>query len=118
MQEVVLIILMAVAIALVAVILLQKSEGGAATLTGGASSGSFMSVRGTTNLLTRATAILATVFMVLCLALAVLASRGGNNAGSVLDKANVPAAPAPAGSAPTAPAAPAQPAAPSVPYQE
>ena len=116
MQEVVLIILMAVAIALVAVILLQKSEGGAATLTGGASSGSFMSVRGTTNLLSRATAILATVFMVLCLALAVLAARGGDNAGSVLDKANVPAAPA--GSAPTAPAAPAQPAAPSVPYQE
>ncbi len=116
MQEVVLIILLAVALALVAVILLQKSEGGAATLTGGSSSGSFMSVRGTTNLLTRATAILATVFMGLCLVLAVLAARGGDNTGSVMDKAKVPAAPA--GSGPAAPAAPAKPAAPSVPYQE
>jgi preprotein translocase subunit SecG len=118
MQEAVLILLMAVALALVAVILLQKSEGGAATLTGGASSGSFMSVRGTTNLLTKATAFLATVFMVLCMALAWLAARGGENAGSVMDKAHVPAASAPASSAPATPAAPAKPAAPSVPYQE
>jgi len=115
MQEVVLIILLVVAVAMVIVILMQRSEGGAATLTGGASSGGFMSVRGTTNFLTRLTAILATVFMMLCLALAVLAARGSDNAGSIMDKAQVPATKAPAGSAP---AAPAKPAAPSVPYQE
>lgn len=118
MQEVVLIILLVVAVALVIVILMQRSEGGAATLTGGASSGGFMSVRGAANFLTRLTAILAGVFMVLCLGLAVLAARGGDNAVSVLDKSQAPAARTTAGSAPAAPAAPAKPAAPSVPYQE
>jgi len=47
-----------VAIALVAVILLQKSEGGALGMGGGGMSG-FMTGRSTANLLTRATAILA-----------------------------------------------------------
>lgn len=118
MQEVVLIILLVVAVAMVIVILMQRSEGGAATLTGGASSGGFMSVRGAGTFLTRLTAILAAVFMGLCLALAVLAARGGDSAGSIMDKAQVPATSAPAGSAPAAPGAPAKPAAPSVPYQE
>ena len=117
MQEVVLIILMAVALALVAVILLQKSEGGAATLTGGASSGAFMSVRSTANLLTKLTAILATVFMGLCLLLAVLAARGKDESASIIEKAQVPAGSAPAASTPAAPAAPAKPATPSVPLE-
>jgi len=51
-----------VAIALVAVILLQKSEGGALGMGGGGMSG-FMTGRSTANLLTRATAILAAAFM-------------------------------------------------------
>ena len=110
MQEVVLIIQLVVAVALVIVILMQRSEGGAATLTGGASSGGFMSVRGAGSFLTRTTAFLAAIFMGLCLFLAVLASQGGDNAGSVLDKA-----PATSGSAPAAPATPAEP---NVPYQE
>ncbi len=118
MQEVVLIILLVVAVAMVIVILMQRSEGGAATLTGGASSGGFMSVRGAASFLTRLTAFLAAAFFLLCLGLAVLAARGGDNAGSVMDKAQVPATKTPAGSAPAAPAAPAKPAAPSVPYQE
>jgi preprotein translocase subunit SecG len=113
MQEVVLIIQLVVAVALVIVILMQRSEGGAATLTGGASSGGFMSVRGAANFLTRLTAILAGAFMVLCLVLAVLATRGANNTGSIMDKVKVPEAATPA-----TPAAPAKPAAPAVPFSE
>src|SRR5260370_38202783 len=51
-----------VAIALVGVILLQKSEGGALGMGGGGMSG-FMTGRSTANLLTRVTAVLAAAFM-------------------------------------------------------
>jgi preprotein translocase subunit SecG len=112
MQEVVLIIQLVVAIALVIVILMQRSEGGAATLTGGTASGGFMSARNAATFLTRLTAILAALFMGLCLVLAVIASRSGDNAGSIMDKVQVPATTGPA-----APQAPAKPATPDVPYQ-
>lgn len=71
MQEVLLVIQLFVAIALVAVILLQRSEGGALGIGGGP--GGMMSARGAANLLTRATAILAAVFIGISLALAILA---------------------------------------------
>ena len=103
---------MAVALALVAVILLQKSEGGAATLTGGSATGGFMTARSAASFLTRLTAILATVFMALCLLLAVLSARGTNESASIVEK-SAPAQPAAA--APGQPATPAQPAAPSKP---
>ncbi|MGE0667420.1 MAG: preprotein translocase subunit SecG [Sphingomonadales bacterium] len=112
MQEVVLIIQLVVAVALVIVILMQRSEGGAATLTGGASSGSFMSVRGVGSFLTKLTAGLATAFMALCLALAVLAAYGTGESASLMEGAKVPAKPST-----EAPAAPAAPAAPSVPLE-
>ena len=53
-----------IAAALVAVVLLQRSEGGGLGIGGGGSGGmgGFMSARGTANLLTRATAILAACF--------------------------------------------------------
>src|ERR1700739_852201 len=57
-----------VAIALVGVVLLQKSEGGALGMGGGGMSG-FMTGRSTANLLTRTTAILAVLFMVTSLSL-------------------------------------------------
>jgi len=63
------------ALALVAVILLQKSEGGG--LTGGGSAGGLVSARGASDLLSRSTAILATLFIVSSLGLAWLASQGG-----------------------------------------
>ena len=66
--------------------------------------GSFMSGRGTANLLTRATAVLATIFMVLSLVLALM-NRGTMGASrSILDTAPaaVPAAPPP----PPTPSAP------------
>ena len=62
-----------VAAALVAVILMQKSEGGGLG-TGGSPSG-LMSARGAADFLTRSTAVLATVFVGLSIVLAVLAAN-------------------------------------------
>jgi preprotein translocase subunit SecG len=72
--------------------------------------GSFMSGRGTANLLTRTTAILAAIFMLLSLTLALL-NKGTSGVGaSILDNP-----PPPAATAPATPAAPAAPKPPSVP---
>lgn len=61
-----------IATALVAVILMQRSEGGG--LSGGGSSSGLMSARGVGDFLTRATAILGTLFILNSIGLAVLAS--------------------------------------------
>ena len=68
-----------VAAALVGVILMQRSEGGGLGIGGGSSAGGglggMMSARGTANLLTRTTAILAAGFMCTSLLLAIFASN-------------------------------------------
>src|SRR6201998_4602459 len=63
-----------IAISLVGVVLLQKSEGGALGMGGGGMSG-FMTGRSTANLLTRVTAILAAAFMTTSVLLVVLHNR-------------------------------------------
>ena len=98
-----------VCVALIAVVLLQRSEGGALGM-GGGNTG-FMTARGAGDLLTRTTWILGGVFFVLSLALTVLAGQE-RGASSVVDRIKVqgldpsqlnqPAAPQPA-AAPTAP---------------
>ena len=134
MQTVIIIIHLVIVLALIGVVLLQRSEGGLG-LGGGGGGGvsGFMTGRGQTNALTRATAILATVFFVTSLVLSWMATQ--NRAPrSILDTAAPPAAtdqqtPAPGGqgpgvleqlqrmqggqSSPGAPPAPAAPAAPS-----
>lgn len=70
-----------IAAALVAVILMQRSEGGGLGM-GGSPSG-LMSARGAADFLTRATTVLATLFVVMCITLATLASF--RNAGAELD---------------------------------
>lgn len=95
-----LVIQFVVAAMLVTVILMQKSEGGGLT-TGGSPSG-LMSARGAADFLTRATSILATAFIVLCIALAVMAaSRRSASVDATLQKAPAAAVPA-AGTAPAA----------------
>src|ERR1700759_1589550 len=100
-----------VAISLVGVVLLQKSEGGALGMGGGGMSG-FMTGRSTSNLLTRATAILAAAFMTTSVLLVVLHNRERAR-GFSLEQAppGAPAVPA----APQPPAPPAEPAPPSAP---
>jgi preprotein translocase subunit SecG len=98
MQTVLIVIHLMVVLALVAVVLLQRSEGGGLGI-GGGSSG-FMTGRGQTNLLTRTTAILAGTFFLTSLFLSILAGYSGRPT-SVLDRIQQPA---PAGQAPGAPA--------------
>lgn len=68
-----LVVLILITIALIAVILMQRSEGGG--LTSGGNSAGLMSARGAADFLSRATAILATVFVALAILLAALATR-------------------------------------------
>lgn len=103
MLNVLLVIHLLIAIALVGVILLQRSEGGALGIGGG---GGVMTGRAAGNLLTRTTAILATGFILTSLGLALIANHRGQG-GSIMDQPPASSAPAP-----TAPAAPAAPAAP------
>lgn len=102
MQNVLIVIHLIIVIALVGVVLLQRSEGGGLGMgTGGGGVGGFMTGRGQANALTRATAILAGAFFLTSIALAVLANQGRTQR-SILDGA--PGATAPA--APSGPSAP------------
>jgi preprotein translocase subunit SecG len=73
MTAVLLIIHMMIAAAMVGVVLLQRSEGGALGIGGGG--GGFMTGRGAANFLTRVTAGLAAAFFVTSLLLSIIASR-------------------------------------------
>ena len=90
-----------IAAMLVAVILMQRSEGGG--LTSGSNAGGLMSARGAADFLTRATAVLATAFITLSIGLAALATieRGGGTIDtSLARKTGATTAPAPAAPAP------------------
>ncbi|WP_137128804.1 preprotein translocase subunit SecG [Rhizobium sp. FY34] len=69
MQTVLIVIHLMIVLALVGVVLIQRSEGGGLGVGGGSG---FMSARGTANALTRTTAILATLFFITSLALGIL----------------------------------------------
>jgi len=105
---VLLIVHLFVTLALIGVVLIQRSEGGGLGIGSSQGMGSFMSGRGTANLLTRTTAVLATVFMALSLTLALMNRGTTGVAGSLLESPPPASAPAPAAPAPGAPA-PAQP---------
>lgn len=119
MITVVLVVHLLIAASLVGVILIQRSEGGALGGLGGGNFGGLMSARGSANLLTRTTAILAGCFILTSMTLAFLAGHGRGGS-SILDSAPPPAATAPPAGAPAAqpdapaatPAPPAEPSAP------
>ncbi|HET6184221.1 MAG TPA: preprotein translocase subunit SecG [Acetobacteraceae bacterium] len=133
MYDVLIAIHVFVTIALIGVVLIQRSEGGGLGVGTSQGMGSFMSGRGTANLLTRATAILATIFMGLSLAMAILNhSTSGVGGASILNApmpttssaapgqvGTVPAQPRPNAPPPRAlpgPVAPAPSSAPEVPH--
>ena len=101
MTTILLIIHLLIALALVGVILLQRSEGGALGI-GGGGMGGLMSGRSSANLLTRTTAVLAASFIATSMVLAILASNQSAPR-SILDQ---PAAPAAEPAVPTTPRAP------------
>jgi preprotein translocase subunit SecG len=103
MTTVLLVIHLMVASALVAVVLWQRSEGGALGIGGG---GGFLTGRGTANLLTRTTAILAACFFLTSILLTLVSQRSAPT-GSAFDNApaaSAPAAPAAEGTTPATPA--------------
>ncbi|MBB3019972.1 preprotein translocase subunit SecG [Microvirga lupini] len=134
MQTVLIIVHLIIVLALIGVVLLQRSEGGGMGLGGGGGGGvsGFMTGRGQANALTRATAILAGLFFLTSIALTVMATstraprsildgaapaapgqsapaQGGGNVLEQLQRlqGDQPATPAPSSPAP-APAAPQQ----------
>src|SRR4030095_15572838 len=70
MQHVIIVIHLMLVLAMIGVVLLQRSEGGGLGI---GSTGGFMTSRGTANVLTRATAILAGLFFLTSLTLSILA---------------------------------------------
>jgi preprotein translocase subunit SecG len=89
METVFIVIHLMIIVAMVALVLLQRSEGGALGIGGG---GGFMSSRGQGNVLTRSTAVMAAAFFATSIILSVL-SRLDAPPSSILDE--VPAAASP-----------------------
>jgi preprotein translocase subunit SecG len=139
MQTVIIVIHLMIVAAMVGMILLQRSEGGGL---GMGSTGGFLTSRGTANVLTRTTAILAAVFFVTSLSLSILAGWGrkphsilegtapagqqspasnpaplGSGGRGVLDQLRGQGTPS-GQSAPPSPSAPAQPPPPQVPQSK
>ena len=102
MQTVLIIVHLIIVLALIGVVLLQRSEGGGMGLggSGGGGVSGFMTGRGQANALTRATAVLAALFFVTSIALTVMATST-RAPRSILDGAAP--APAPGQQAPAAP---------------
>ncbi len=101
MTQVILIIHVVLAISMIGVVLLQRSEGGALGIGGG---GGLMSGRSQANFLTKTTAVLAGLFMLTSLTLTIIAGDRSGPSSIVEEIQSEPA-----------PETPAEPAAPSVP---
>jgi preprotein translocase subunit SecG len=114
MTTVLLVIHILLALALIGVVLLQRSEGGGLGIGGGGGGGGgmggFLTGRGTANLLTRTTAILAACFMLTSITLTILAGGGAPRSITEGLTSESPAggAAAPVQPAPTEPTVPTQ----------
>ncbi len=104
MQNILIVAQLVVSIALVCVVLLQRSEGGALGIGGGGSGlGGLFSPRGAADTLTRTTAILAILFFAISIGLTLIALHG-RPVGSILESPGpTSTAPAPLPAKPAAP---------------
>jgi preprotein translocase subunit SecG len=100
MQNILLVVHLIVAVFLIGVVMLQRSEGGALGIGGG--SGNLFSSRGVGNALTRTTAILAACFFLTSIALTMLSTH--KTSGSIVDQVPVNSSEVPAASGAAAPA--------------
>ena len=89
METILLVILVIVTVTMIGAVLLQRSEGGALGIGGGGGPGAMFSARGSANFLTRMTAVLAAVFMILAMVLAIL-NKGSDEGSSVMDVTTPP----------------------------
>ena len=83
MENIILVLNVILAVLLVIIILLQKSEGGALGL--GASQDTFVSSRSAGNFLTKLTAIIATLFIITSISLTIISKKQFSNS-SILEK--------------------------------
>ena len=83
MENIILVLNLIVAVLLVAIILLQKSEGGALGI--GVSQDSFISSRSAGGFLTKATAVIATLFIITSISLTIMSNEEFSSS-SVLEK--------------------------------
>ena len=83
MENIILVLNIILAVLLVAIILLQKSEGGALGL--GVSQDSFVSSRSAGGFLTKATAVIATLFIITSISLTIMSKKEFSSS-SVLEK--------------------------------
>lgn len=118
MENVILVIHLLLALAMILLILIQRTAQDGGGLTGGGTMGGMFTARGSANMLTRTTAILAASFIVTSLILTAIASRHGPSQRALTletltGRAPVTAPAVPGAVPPDAPAAPeAAPAAP------
>jgi len=91
MHTVVIVIHLMLVLALIGVVMLQKSEGGGLGI---GSTGGFMTSRGTANVLTRATAFLAAGFFVTSLVLSIIAGHERKPTTVIPTSQSAPSAPA------------------------
>lgn len=111
MEHVILIIHLFLALAIIGLVLLQRSEGGGLGIGGGGGLGGLASPKGTANALTRATALCAAGFFCTSLILGVLAGTHSQTRNSILGvMENLPASQNEAPLAPAAQPEPEQPA--------
>jgi|SRR5882724_6737387 len=104
MLTVVIVIHLMIVVAMIMLVLLQKSEGGGLGMGGGG--GGFLTSRGTSNVLTRTTAILAGVFFATSLLLSIIASIDRKPTSILQQGGDAPASSQPANPGGTAPGAP------------
>jgi preprotein translocase subunit SecG len=109
--NIILVVNVFVCVALVAIVLLQRSEGGALGMGGGGGPSGFMTARGAGDLLTRTTWILAGTFFVLSIALTVLTGKLHGGVGSLIDHIDLNTANLTTPQKPVLPAAPVAPSA-------
>ena len=74
-----------VTIFLILIVLIQKTEGGSSLFASGGS-GNLFNARGTSNMLTKTTLVLASIFLVNCIAMAAIDSSHIKNAQTIIDK--------------------------------
>ena len=95
METVILTILLIFSLALIGIVLLQRSEGGGLGMGGGGGGGGVMSARGAATALTKATWILGIGFFVAAMSLTVISANKAANS-SVIGDGETPQAGAPA----------------------
>lgn len=76
-----------VTIFLILIVLIQKTEGGSSLFASGGS-GNLFNARGTSNMLTKTTWVLASVFLINCIAMAAIDSSHIKNSQTIIDKSD------------------------------